>query len=186
MVAPGSGERRYPTSGAWLVHTAHALPDTWHWSRAEQVTGLLPWHVPLEQVSVWVQALPSLQPAPLGWGKAKQVVHQRNTVTGCRLAQTFERWSVSYVPAPCPYKVCRPGWVVLCPCKTKKMFLYHMQVMLQPGVSSTPMRHDCPRTLLVGGGQPDSGWQVPATWHWSAVQVIGLVPTHFPDEHVSV
>ena len=90
-----------------MVHTAHALPDTWHWSRAEQVTGLLPWHVPLEQVSVWVQALPSLQLAPLGWAKAKQVVHQRNTVTGCSLA---EKWYVSLCANGMPIEgLPRPG-----------------------------------------------------------------------------
>src|SRR5690349_6869137 len=31
------------------------------WSLAEQTTGLSPVHVPIWQVSVWVQALPSLQ-----------------------------------------------------------------------------------------------------------------------------
>src|SRR2546421_257729 len=36
------------------------VPATWHWSLAVQVTGLLPVHVPLWQVSVWVHALPSL------------------------------------------------------------------------------------------------------------------------------
>src|SRR5437016_13951613 len=41
------------------------VPATWHWSRAVQVTGLLPTQLPLWQVSVCVQALPSLHGVPL-------------------------------------------------------------------------------------------------------------------------
>jgi hypothetical protein len=40
------------------------VPATWHGSLAVQVTGLLPVHVPLWQVSVCVQALPSLHVIP--------------------------------------------------------------------------------------------------------------------------
>src|SRR5438094_3891378 len=40
------------------------VPATWHWSEAVQTTGLLPVHTPLWQVSVCVQALPSLQVVP--------------------------------------------------------------------------------------------------------------------------
>src|SRR5438874_13367812 len=36
----------------------------WHWSEAEQTTALPPVHTPLSQVSVWVQALPSLHAVP--------------------------------------------------------------------------------------------------------------------------
>jgi len=42
------------------------VPATWHWSSAAQTTALLPLHVPLWQVSVWVQALPSLHVVPFG------------------------------------------------------------------------------------------------------------------------
>ena len=45
------------------------IPATWHWSEAVQVTGLLPVHTPLEQVSVLVQALPSLQAVLSGCSK---------------------------------------------------------------------------------------------------------------------
>ena len=41
------------------------VPTTWHWSEAVQTTGLLPVQTPLWQVSVCVQALPSLQALPL-------------------------------------------------------------------------------------------------------------------------
>src|SRR5438094_920077 len=44
------------------------VPATWHWSEAMQVTGLEPVHIPLWQVSVWVQALPSLHAVPFVFG----------------------------------------------------------------------------------------------------------------------
>ena len=40
------------------------VPTRWHWSLAEQVTGLLPTQVPEPQVSVCVQAFPSEQLDP--------------------------------------------------------------------------------------------------------------------------
>src|SRR5439155_451063 len=43
-------------------------PAAWHWSAAAQTTGFVPMHVPAWQVSVRVQALPSSQVAPLGFG----------------------------------------------------------------------------------------------------------------------
>ena len=36
----------------------------WHWSGAAQTTGFAPLQTPPVQVSVWVQALPSLQALP--------------------------------------------------------------------------------------------------------------------------
>jgi hypothetical protein len=41
------------------------VPATWHWSDAVHVTGFEPTQVPDWQVSLWVQALPSLQDVPL-------------------------------------------------------------------------------------------------------------------------
>jgi hypothetical protein len=40
------------------------VPALWHWSSAAHTTRLLPVQVPLWQVSVWVQALPSLHSVP--------------------------------------------------------------------------------------------------------------------------
>src|SRR5437867_3086390 len=40
------------------------VPATWHWSLALQTTGLEPVQMPDTHVSVWVQALPSLQVVP--------------------------------------------------------------------------------------------------------------------------
>src|SRR2546422_1373308 len=45
----------------------------WHWSEAVQTTGLLPVHTPLWQVSVCVQALPSLQVLPLAFAGFEHV-----------------------------------------------------------------------------------------------------------------
>ena len=44
---------------------ASHVPASWHWSEAVQVLLLLPVHTPAWQVSVWVQALPSLHVTPL-------------------------------------------------------------------------------------------------------------------------
>src|SRR5438552_2479200 len=49
------------------------LPAAWHWSAGAQTTGFMPVHVPAWQVSVRVQALPSLQAAPSGFAGLEQV-----------------------------------------------------------------------------------------------------------------
>jgi hypothetical protein len=48
------------------------VPTSWHWSLALQVTGFLPTHLPAEQPSVLVQALPSSQPVPSMRGDLEQ------------------------------------------------------------------------------------------------------------------
>src|SRR5262249_43581858 len=60
-----------PSALFGLLHTPVAglqLPATWHWSSAAHTTGLFPVHAPAWQVSVCVQALPSLQGVPIGKG----------------------------------------------------------------------------------------------------------------------
>src|SRR5439155_4177291 len=60
-----------PLAFAGFEHVPAAgsqVPATWHWSEAEQTTGLEPVQVPFWQVSVCVQALPSLQGVLSGWG----------------------------------------------------------------------------------------------------------------------
>ena len=47
------------------------VPASWHWSLAVQTTGFEPVHVPLWQVSVCVQALPSLQVVPFGFARVR-------------------------------------------------------------------------------------------------------------------
>jgi len=58
-----------PLGAAGLEHSpvdGSQVPATWHWSEAVQTTGFEPTHIPLWQVSVCVQELPSLQAVPLG------------------------------------------------------------------------------------------------------------------------
>src|SRR5437867_1040292 len=52
-----SGLEQVPLAGS-------QVPASWHWSRAEQVTGFAPVQTPAWQVSVWVQALPSMHDTP--------------------------------------------------------------------------------------------------------------------------
>ena len=49
------------------------IPSVWHWSDAEQTTGFAPLQTPDWQVSVWVQALPSLHVVPFAFGVTVQV-----------------------------------------------------------------------------------------------------------------
>ncbi len=49
------------------------VPAVWHWSEAVQTTGLLPVHTPLWQVSICVQALPSLHELPLAFAGFEHV-----------------------------------------------------------------------------------------------------------------
>src|SRR5439155_97865 len=53
-----AGVEQVPVAGSHV-------PAAWHWSEAVQTTGVLPVQTPLWQVSVCVQALPSLQAVPL-------------------------------------------------------------------------------------------------------------------------
>ena len=57
-----------PLAALGFVHTPVVVlqvPATWHWSSAEQITGLAPVHAPAWQVSDCVQAFPSSQAVPL-------------------------------------------------------------------------------------------------------------------------
>src|SRR3989442_241395 len=65
------------------------VPATWHWSLAVQVTGLEPVQVPDWQVSVWVQALPSLHDVPLVAFGFEQV-----PVVGLQVPATWH-WSLA-------------------------------------------------------------------------------------------
>jgi hypothetical protein len=59
-----------PSGLAGALHAPVPLsqvPTSWHWSLAWHCTGLLPAQVPAKQVSLCVQALPSLHPAPSAW-----------------------------------------------------------------------------------------------------------------------
>jgi hypothetical protein len=59
-----------PSGFAGLEHDplpGSQFPATWQPSSGPHTTGLPPWHTPVAQASVCVQALPSLHPVPLGW-----------------------------------------------------------------------------------------------------------------------
>jgi hypothetical protein len=51
----------------WPLAGSHT-PTSWHWSEAVQTTGFAPVQVPAWQVSVCVQALPSLHAVPSNFG----------------------------------------------------------------------------------------------------------------------
>src|SRR2546428_253109 len=138
------------------------VPATWHWSRAVQVTGLLPTQLPLWQVSVCVQALPSVHGVPFVAVGVEQL-----PVAGLHVPATWN-WSravqvTGLLPTLLPFWL---EWVGV-----------HRLLPLLPA-----------RLASVGLEQlPVAGSHVPATWHWSrAVQVTGLLPTQLPLWQVSV
>ena len=67
-----------PSVLAGLLHTPVELtqvPTSWHWSLAAHTTGLLPTHLPAEQVSVCVHLSPSLHdPVRTGFVQTPVVV----------------------------------------------------------------------------------------------------------------
>src|SRR5439155_16190767 len=65
-----------PSAFAGFEHVPLAgsqVPAMWHWSEAVQTTGLLPVHTPPSQLSVCVQALPSLHAVPSAFGGFERV-----------------------------------------------------------------------------------------------------------------
>src|SRR3989442_5426961 len=84
------------------------VPTTWHWSEAVQTTWLLPVHTPLWQVSVCVQALPSLQALPLAFAGFEHV-----PVAGSQVPAVWH-WSEEMGRAGCRGGVLIPGgaWVL--------------------------------------------------------------------------
>jgi hypothetical protein len=137
-------------------------PASWHWSSAEQTTGLDPIHVPLWQVSVCVQALPSLQEVPFdlfGFEQTPVVVSH---------VPALWHWSsgVQTTGVPAEHE---PFWQVF------------------PVVQALLSLQDTPLAFAGFEQVPVSGLQVPASWHWSdAVQTTGLLPTQTPPWQVSV
>src|SRR2546428_43507 len=138
------------------------VPATWHWSEAVQTTGLPPVHTPLWQVSVCVQALPSLQALPLVFAGFEHV-----PVAGEQVPATWH-WSEA-VGKRGVLRGRRPLW--------KETGC----VQALPSLQALP--------LVFAGFEhvPVEEEQVPAAWHWSeAVQSMGLLPVHAPLWQVSV
>jgi hypothetical protein len=143
------------------VEGSHA-PAVWHWSLAEQVTGVVPMHVPATQASVCVQALPSLHAVPSAAAGLEHV-----PVEGLHVPAAWH-WSealhaTGFAPAQAP------AW--------------HVSVSVQ----ASPSLHDEPSVFAGFEHTPVLGLHVPAEWHWSiAEQVTGFAPAHVPAWHVSV
>src|SRR5207247_2043277 len=124
--------------------------------------GLRPVRTPLWQVSVGVQALPSLHELPLAFAGFEHV-----PVAGLQVPAVWH-WSEA-VQATGSLPVQTPLWQV------------SVWVHALPSLQALP--------LVFGGFEhvPVAGSQVPAVWHWSeAVQATGLLPVHTPLWQVSV
>src|SRR5438094_23418 len=138
------------------------VPTSWHWSEAVQTTGLEPVHIPLWQVSVCVQALPSLHAEPSAFGGVEQ-----GPGVGLQVPAVWHSAEAVQTTGLAPVHV--PLWPVsVC-------------------VQALPSSHAEPSAF---GGLEDALaiWlQVPTSWHWSeAVQTTGLEPVHIPLWQVSV
>src|SRR5262245_35809472 len=75
-VHPSPSEHALPFAFSGLEQMPLAgsqTPASWHWSRAEQTTGFAPTQAPASQVSVWVQASPSVQAVPFGLSGLEQM-----------------------------------------------------------------------------------------------------------------
>ena len=147
-----------------LLHVPFAVshvPASWHWSSALHTTGLLPVHVPVWQVSVCVQALPSLHVEPLVLFGLLQT-----PVAGAHVPTSWHWSSAAHVTGLLPVQV--PVWQVSV-CE-----------------HALPSSQLTPSFLFGLLHTPSAGLQVPASWHWSsAEQVTGEAPTHAPVWHVS-
>src|SRR5438477_328155 len=138
------------------------VPAAWHWSRAVQVTGLLPTQLPLWQVSVCVQALPSVQ----GVRSVERGVGQV-PVAGWHVRAAWHWARAAQVTGLLPTQLSL--WQVsVCVLALSSV---HGGLFVAVGLEQLPV----------------AGSHVPATWHWStAAQVTGLLPTQVPLWQVSV
>jgi hypothetical protein len=161
-------EQAVPSGLAGLEHSPVAgsqVPASWHWSEAVQVTGSSPTQVPSWQVSVLVQALPSLQAVPFGLG-----CFSHSPVVG--LQTPTVHWSLNAGSVEQSFggpAVQTPAWQVS---------------VVQALLSATQV---VPSALGGLEHRPVVGSQTPASWHWSeAVQVLGSPPVQTPSWQVSV
>jgi len=114
------------------------VPATWHWPLAEHVTGFEPVQTPAWQVSVCVQALPSLHAVPFGAFGFEQV-----PVVGLQVPATWH-WSLAeHVTGLVPVHV--PTW--------------HVSVCVQ----ALPSLHAVPFGAFGLEQVPVAGSHVPAT-----------------------
>jgi len=153
-----------PSAFAGLLHVPLAvlhIPTSWHWSLAVHTTGLPPVQLPVWQVSVRVQALPSLQVVPstlFGFEQAPVDVSQ---------VPARWHWSLAvHTTGLLPVQV--PVW----------------QVSVR--VQALPSLQDVPSALAGLLHVPVAVLQVPTSWHWSlAVHTTGLPLVQIPAWQVS-
>src|SRR2546427_527353 len=154
-----------PLSLGGLLQTPVAglqVPAVWHWSAAVQATGLAPTQAPASQVSVCVQALPSLHGAPLGLAGLLQM-----PVAGSQAPAVWHLSAAGQTTGLAPTQA-PASQVSVC-------------------VQALPSLYGAPSGLAGLLQTPDAGLPVPAVWHWSAaVQTTGLAPTQAPASQVSV
>jgi hypothetical protein len=154
-----------PSALAGFEHTPVAgshEPAVWHWSGAAQVTGLAPAHVPAWQVSLWVQALPSLHAVPLAFGG-----FEHSPVAGLHEPAVWHWSCAAQVSGLAPEHV--PVWQV------------------SVWVQALPSSHAEPFAFNGFEHAPVDGLQTPAVWHWPrAAQTTGFMPVQTPAWQVSV
>src|SRR5437870_5641077 len=137
-------------------------PAVWHWSAAVHTTGLAPTQMPAAQVSVCVQALPSLQGAPSALAGLLQT-----PVAGLQ-APAVWHWSAAVHTTGLAPTQAPAAQVSVC-------------------VQALPSSHGAPLGLAGLLQTPVAGLQASAVWHWSAaVHTTGLAPTQAPAAQVSV
>src|SRR5437867_2811172 len=137
------------------------VPGSWHWS-AVQTTGLAPTQLPFWQVSVCVQASPSLQAVRL----VLFVGAEHTPVAGLQVPGSWH-WSAVQTTGFAPTQL--PFWQIGSAARRERSLLA-VPVVLFVGAEHTPV----------------AGLQVPGSWHWSAVQTTGFAPTLLPFWQVSV
>jgi hypothetical protein len=127
-----------------------------------QVTGFDPVHAPSWQVSVWVQAFPSLQAVPLG-----RLGLEHMPVVGSHAPAAWHGSLAVQTTGFAPLHT--PAWQVsVC-------------------VQALPSLQVDPSGRLGLEHVPVVGSHVPAAWHGSlAVQTTGFAPVHTPAWQVSV
>src|SRR5207247_5479937 len=132
------------------------VPVSWQWSSALQTTGLEPVQVPLWQVSLCVQALPSLQALPLAAAGC-----EHSPVAGSHVPATWHWSEAVQVTGLLPTQL--PPWQVsLC-------------------VQALPSLQALPLAAAGFAHWPVAGSDVAATSHWSeAVEGTGLLPAQLP------
>src|SRR5438128_1184987 len=128
-------------------------PAVWHWSAAVHTTGWAPTQMPAAQVSVCVQALPSLQGAPSALAGLLQT-----PVAGLQAPAAWH-WSAAVHQTGLPPTQMPAAQVSVC-------------------VQALPSLQGAPSALAGLLQTPVAGLQAPAAWHWSAaVHQTGLPPT---------